>query len=962
MSKKVAVRLDDPTTLPKMVSCHSRCLFTLKRAIGEGVDISLQNLIDDLKEKVVHPNLAEVLGHVQVSPNNLRLVSVSSDYTMAVQLDKLYSLKKGVSADNALTMLRGVVSGLAHLHKHEVVVGTLHPGRIVIDSQGVPKISDFLLGKLTEYIDTNPSFERQPDPYVAPEIQRRISTWGIGGEAADSWSVGVGFLELLTAPVNPWRSSGIDFFRQHTVADAEEIIVDFTMFAHGDGQSGSAGKNFHDCLEKLRRKTAGETALKTILRLVHVNPANRTTAMVMREEFEGELGTDNTKTNSWLQCIRSAPEKIKTHRTPHIAEGMLSVTYRNADTDLGRVLTALEAIKANLLNTKRDAMTKATARIVSDSHLIESSLNLYTKIGKTAEENALTLLRDKGMNAAAPRTTVPLLFRCPSGYSKSKGSYHAGPTGVWRENSYHLLPLKWFAAATHTLAPERTDSLEDVGGFSNYPVKAMEKDGHRKSKASLRETLLKGNEALRDGLVEELRDLLIQYPDTRAEVIGLAARDGVPALLRGGIWKAALGVSTEASVEKQYWAVDTSITTADDDQVAKDVPRCHQYNRNLGSPAGRKRLSRILKTWVINGGDIGVGRYIQGMASLAAPFIATLSEDEPGAYQCYTNLLNGYAYLGCDPSSGYDMLRPKLYSHFALHDAEIWKKLSSLELPDDVFLSRLRTHFAHDLPLEKIFLIWDAILLGKRDLIYALALSFLASKRTELLTCIEVTDATQIWKNSLLEVNIHDCIRSAKSHLKKTPTGLEGPPTYMEPPPGVLFRPLPCAWIEGDNFSRQKTRIIIDASWKGSWASDVHVPLHEKVSETVVAKLERYLVAKGLSKTERYTGIRIGVVGFTPQAPLWGRPLPVPYCPGPDLVTALVSKGWSGVVTVISHPPESGGGADVTITPHGPLPGSLPEEPWRLVADFLLPEELITLEDVCPGLSSLISVMQGGVV
>ena len=53
-------------------------------------------------------------------------------------------------------------------------------------------------------------------------------------------------------------------------------------------------------------------------------------------------------------------------------------------------------------------------------------------------------------------------------------------------------------------------------------------------------------------------------------------------------------------------------------QIEVDIPRCHQYDELLSSPAGHRKLQRVLKAWVVTHPQYV---YWQGLDSLAAPLV-----------------------------------------------------------------------------------------------------------------------------------------------------------------------------------------------------------------------------------------------------------------------------------------------------------------------------------------------------
>lgn len=107
--------------------------------------------------------------------------------------------------------------------------------------------------------------------------------------------------------------------------------------------------------------------------------------------------------------------------------------------------------------------------------------------------------------------------------------------------------------------------------------------------------------------------LLKGYPYTRDLIVAEAQKD-IPPLLRGHIWACLLGVIDNNS----YPHIDKTTPTSTDRQIDVDIPRCHQYDELLSSPAGHRKLKRLLKAWVTSHPQYV---YWQGLDSLTAPFL-----------------------------------------------------------------------------------------------------------------------------------------------------------------------------------------------------------------------------------------------------------------------------------------------------------------------------------------------------
>ncbi|GIY74053.1 TBC domain-containing protein kinase-like protein [Caerostris darwini] len=73
-----------------------------------------------------------------------------------------------------------------------------------------------------------------------------------------------------------------------------------------------------------------------------------------------------------------------------------------------------------------------------------------------------------------------------------------------------------------------------------------------------------------------------------------------------------------------------------------DIPRCHQYDELLSSPAGHQKFKRILKAWVVSHPQYV---YWQGLDSLCAPFLSLNFNDEALAYAFIQEYLTKFSHL-----------------------------------------------------------------------------------------------------------------------------------------------------------------------------------------------------------------------------------------------------------------------------------------------------------------------------
>eukprot|EP01060_Flectonema_neradi_P021697 TRINITY_DN2956_c0_g1_i1.p1 TRINITY_DN2956_c0_g1~~TRINITY_DN2956_c0_g1_i1.p1 ORF type:complete len:1024 (+),score=153.00 TRINITY_DN2956_c0_g1_i1:52-3072(+) len=995
----VASRHADGSFAAKGTTIHIRSMYTIGATI-ENKQTAIEQEMELWGRKLTHSNLVDYLSTIQVSEGNLRLLSISSAVDLEMRLDKLYLLEKQLPVTTVGELLDQAISGLSHLHNNGLVVGTLYPGRFTLDSTGVLRIADFLFPVFIPFVDKCVGAERQHQRFIAPEIPQTVnSTWGVGGEAADTWSTGVVFMELLCAPHCPWRPTGINSFNELVINSAKASTVgEFSTYCSsfrggsGNGHEGDqlsiVPASFHECFEKLRRRHGAELLLGKLCRMTRLIPENRATAVCLDEELKGEIVVPTQRESLNLRCesldhtlnqIRKTKKGCHPDLTPSLresiitrsqtkAEDVLLSAFRKAETDLGKVISCLETARLNMDNSKKESRGKIVSRLLNDTKRpTATNLAFYTKMSHTAEETTLSLLKDRGMFTFTPKPVVPLLFRSPTLVSPQLGVRSTQP--VWKGPVACSVAGSWFLSVTHTKNPPPLDIIEEIGGYSTFSVKTSLGGKGGREITTMKDTLVAptgGFSTISNELsvTEAVRLKLSKYPSSRSDIIHYCQVNGIPPTLRGDVWNAALGLPVYDEIKKVFKNLNTSDITIDDEQIAKDVPRCHQYNHVLSSCSGRKQLTDVLKGWVIEQNrdlDTPVSHYIQGMASCAAPFVV-LSDDPAVAYMGFSRLLNAVPYLACDPATGYSMLRPKLYSLLAHHDSLLWAKLQHLEMPDDIYLSKLRTHFAHDLPIDKIFIIWDALMLGPSNLIFALAVSLLIRNRSCLFECSDVTEASLKWKNSLLEVNVHDWISAAKTLCANTSPKLTQPP-YINC--GFLsnMRTLPCSWLSGLPNDLNNV-FVIDTSWRGVHAGNAHlqVPLHAAPSEELLEKVEQTLGSFGLSKEEEddddgddHKSIIIVGDGYHIESKTDFDGLVLPYFGIKDLATSLSLRGWPNVSATLSqHVVLPARRRPVYVTENC-LPALLSPEVWKMLLNYVPLQDLVALSDVCRGVKAIVS-------
>lgn len=135
-----------------------------------------------------HPNVLPLLD-ADIYDGNLAIVS---EYAPDGSLSKWLNVNggKAPSLESAVEMMKGILSGLEHLHKRGIVHRDLKPGNILLQGD-VPRLTDFGISRLLDATPTR-SLVSGTFAYMPPEAFQ-----GIRSERTDVWSAGVLLYRML---------------------------------------------------------------------------------------------------------------------------------------------------------------------------------------------------------------------------------------------------------------------------------------------------------------------------------------------------------------------------------------------------------------------------------------------------------------------------------------------------------------------------------------------------------------------------------------------------------------------------------------------------------------------------------------------------------------------------------------------------------------------------------------------
>jgi serine/threonine protein kinase len=122
----------------------------------------------------------------------------------------------------------------------------------------------------------------------------------------------------------------------------------------------------------------------------------------------------------------------------------------------------------------------------------------------------------------------------------------------------------------------------------------------------------------------------------------------VPYSLRRRVWCAFLDVesdedtvSTFSMMRNRYANLlcrASQLGIDCEEQVTKDVNRCHQYIYLTQTPTMRAAVTRLVKAWIVEG-RLGTRGYYQGLSSVCVVFLVLFEMDEAFAFACLRTFL-----------------------------------------------------------------------------------------------------------------------------------------------------------------------------------------------------------------------------------------------------------------------------------------------------------------------------------
>lgn len=686
-----------------------------------------------------HPNLCQYL-HVKRGSQE-RVFFVTEFYESSVA-DLLRNPQEQISFD----VLRGIVHetcmALDYLHERGIVVRNLCPEHLRLTAKGSVKLASYGLFEMCE-CGHSVNFPIGVPGYMSPELIASGPSPKESSPKEDSWAVGIMALELYL---------GHELWPDLRLANGTRDVV--ALLNRTAGVSSTTRATALHAPSTLQPEGVEDPSPATcVLYLKYFARGSPNIARLEAMPRELQLFI--------YACLSPLPSARPV--CAHMLDAALFAGIESAKSprsrfpglacaDLGSPLDGID------LDPPRTVEAPATAASVLEGKSLRDVFHLWTLAGGDVE---LEMTRRGLLKTQPPILHLPRLVRL--GQPELKGdtshlrilddrTYALDATAMMQRLSQitadqHPLLLPW---------DQITQARDEGEEGQKLPLLIRERDiDYQSHRINVFTRLLKGIPFTRDLVVQEAKNDVPPYlrgqiwaaillnpgstASTSTSSLGLGDTDGshLPASSSSSSLQGSAPPGTQEyrpqSVRALYETLDLLAPHPTDRQLEVDIPRCHQYDPLLSSPAGHAKLKRVLKAWILANPTLV---YWQGLDSLSAPFIKLHFNDEATAFACLHNFVLRYLsnFFKKDNSQVMQEYLAVFWHLLAYIDPELSYHLNSIGFVPDLFaIPWCLTCFAHVFPLEKIYHMWDTLILHTSNMTVCIAVAILMQSRETLL-------------------------------------------------------------------------------------------------------------------------------------------------------------------------------------------------------------------------------------
>ncbi|CCD66520.2 TBC domain-containing protein kinase-like protein [Caenorhabditis elegans] len=309
-----------------------------------------------------------------------------------------------------------------------------------------------------------------------------------------------------------------------------------------------------------------------------------------------------------------------------------------------------------------------------------------------------------------------------------------------------------------------------------------------------------------------------------SSIISRLTNIGVIPTQRADVWCTLLDINE--TKWRDYLNLDVLASHSSDRQLEVDIPRCHQYDSYMTTPAIQESLRKVLKGWqIVTESQHFV--YWQGCDSLATPFLLANMSKPHVAFACFKEFTYRYChkfYLK-DNSEVIKEYLGIFYHLVAYTDPVLYKHLKINGFDAELFaIPWFLTCFAHELPLSKLVLLWDETMMHGNAFPLMIALAMLNRLRDKLLA-VNFNEMIIIIHDQP-DLSIDEIIKNSRGYEKLIP-------------PSCTFRAHASPWKEnyaGDIYCLPNSM----AGLSLQQLSSIHCP--RMSSEELIWRIERKMV------------------------------------------------------------------------------------------------------------------------